>query len=122
MRTFETMTRPNSESSSTVSARDSSHDDDDGESGISGYASASPSTTTPSHAYDFTRSAATFMMIKAGLASWAVILVGMLTYAVAQYSKDAFAEEPIPVPVPADEDPERTEDHEQTTLLDHENV
>lgn len=90
VRTFDTMTRFTPGSSNTILQWDQSSLDD-GE-GISGSPSALTTTTTPGYAHDLKRSAGTFMMIKGVLISWAIMLVGMLAYAPARYSEEAFAE------------------------------
>ncbi|KAH8776518.1 hypothetical protein F5883DRAFT_518405 [Diaporthe sp. PMI_573] len=89
--------------------------DGNGESGISGSASVSASAPIANRVHDLKRSKGIFLIIKAVLVSWAIMLVGMLTYMVARYAEEMLFEEPSL-------DTEPTEDHERAALLDHENV
>lgn len=110
VRTLETITKENSRHGNTFSPRSPSQDGN-GEDGISGSANA----PTAGRVHDLKRSAGIFVIIKATLVSWAILLVGMLTYMVARYAEEVLSEE-------LRSDTEPIEDHEQTALLDHEDV
>ena len=114
VQTLKTTTRPYAVSSNTVYPKSPSQDSN-GESGISGSASVSASAPIADRVHDLKRSKGIFVVIKAVLVSWAIMLVGMLTYMVARYAEEMLSEEPSL-------DTEPTEDHERAALLDHENV
>lgn len=109
VRTFETTTNLASSYSDTVSPKHRLHDSN-GESSVSSPASVAPNPPTASHAGDLKRSAGIFVLIKAILVSWAILLVGMLSYMIARYAEEILAAEPAL-------EAEPNEDNERTALL-----
>lgn len=109
VRTFETTTRRAPRPRNTVSPKGSSHMHNC-ESSVSSSATSPTDPPIDSHVDDLKRSAGIFVVIKAILVSWAILLVGMLTYMIARYAGEILADEPS---LEAD----TNEDHEQTALL-----
>lgn len=106
VRTFETTTNPGSSCSDKVSPKYPLHNI------IGGRSVLSPTSTAlsppiASHVGDLKRSAGIFVIIKAILVSWAILLVGMLSYMIARYAEEMLAVEP-PLEAEPDEDNERT--------------
>lgn len=97
--------------SNTVSPRYLSHENDEVDSSVLGSSSIRNDPYTGSHSGDLKRSAGIFILIKAILISWAILLVGMLTCMLARHAEEILADDPYL------EEAERTEDHERTSLL-----
>lgn len=109
VRTFETTTRIASRPRNTISPQDSSHSDNC-ESSVLSAATIPTDSPIESHVDDLKRSASIFVVVKAILVSWAILLVGMLSYMLARYAGEILADEPS-----LEADP--NEDHERTVLL-----
>lgn len=108
VRTFDTTTRVAPWPHDTVSPEGSSHNGDR-ESSVS----SSTSPTDPpigSHANDLKRTTSIFVLIKAILVSWAILLIGILSYMIARYAGEILADDPS-----LEADP--SEYHERTALL-----
>lgn len=114
VQTFETMTRIEPRSTTTVSPEDSSHNGNSQSTPLGSIVSKDP--PTGSHVDDLKRSAGIFILIKAILISWAIMLVGMLTYMLARHAEEILADDPYL------QDAEPTENHERTALLDEDTV
>lgn len=114
VQTFETVTRIDPRSPPTVPPKDSSHDGNRQSTPLGSSVSRNPSTG--SHSGDLKRSAGIFILIRAILISWAILLVGMLSYMLARYAEEILADDPYL------EEAEPTEDHERTALLDEDTV
>lgn len=114
VQTFETMTRIDPRSTTTVSPKDSSHNGN-GQSTLLG-SSVSTDPSTGSHVDDLKRSAGIFVLIRAILISWAILLVGMLSYVLVRHAGEILADDPYL------EEAEPTEDNERTALLDEDTV
>lgn len=108
-RTFETTTRIAPKPRNTVSLKGLPHNDNR-ESSVSSSASSPTDPPIGSHVDELKRSASIFVIIKAMLISWAILLVGMLSYMIARYAGEILAAEPS---LEADPD----EYHERTALL-----
>lgn len=106
VRTFETTTRVAPRPHDTVSPEGLSHNGNC-------ESSVSSSPTDPpigSHANDLKRTTGIFVLIKAILVSWAILLVGMLSYLIARYAGEILADDPS-----LEADP--SEYHERAALL-----
>lgn len=114
VQTFETMTKIDPRSTTTVSPKDSSHNENRQSTPLGSSVSKYPSTG--SHVDDLKRSAGMFIPVRAILISWAILLVGMLSYMLARHSGEILADDPYL------DEAESTEDHEQTSLLDQDTV
>lgn len=114
VQTLETMTRINSRSTTTVSPEDSSHNGNRQSTSLGSSVSKDPSTG--SHVDDLKRSAGIFVLIRAILISWAILLVGMLSYVLARHAGEILADDPYL------EEAEPTEDHERMSLLGEDTV
>lgn len=114
VQTFEAMTRIDPRSTTTVSPKDSSHDGNRQSTPLGSSVSRDP--FTGSHSGDLKRSAGIFILIRAILISWAILLVGMLSYMLARYAEEILADDPYL------QEAEPTEDHERTALLDEDTV
>lgn len=114
VRTFETTTRIAPRPRYTVSPKGSLHNDNR-DNGISSSVSSSMDPSISSQVDELKRSAGIFVIIKAMLVSWAILLVGMLSYMIARYAGEILADEPS-----LEADP--SEYHERTALLGPNNV
>lgn len=114
VQTFETMTRVDPRSTITVSPKGSSHNGNRQSTSLGSSVPKDP--PTDSHVDDLKRSAGIFILIRAILISWAVVLVGMLSYMLARHAEEIFADDPYL------KEAEPTEDHERTALLDEDTV
>lgn len=114
VQTFETMTRVDPRTTITVSPKGSSHN---GKRQSTTLGSSIPKDhPSDSHVDDLKRSAGIFMLVRAILISWAIVLVGMLSYILARHAEEILADDPYL------EEAEPTEDHERTALLDEDTV
>lgn len=109
VRTFETTTRIAPRPRYTVSPKGSLHNGNC-DSSVSSSVSSSMDPFISSQIDELKRSDGIFVIIKAMLVSWAILLVGMLSYMIARYAGEMLADEPS-----LEADP--SEYHERTALL-----
>lgn len=110
----ETTSRIASRTSNKILPDDPSTNAND-QSSVSNVVGIPTEPSTGSSRGDLKRSAGIFVVIKAIILSWAILLVGMLSFMIARYAGEILAEEPS---LEAEPD----EDDERTALLDHYSV